>query len=317
MGVMPCLCPRCRMSNESTAHQPVKTIVMTGATTGIGLAAAHRLRGENVRLMIGARSGALGGVSLALDLASLSSVRSFADAVTTQLGNANIDGLVFNAGMQTGSINARTEDGLETTFATNHLAHYLLLRLLMPRLAHGATVVITTSDLHDPRTNSIAPPEHADAALLARGQTKLHSSRDVMAVMRAYAASKLCNVLTAHALSTSAFAQARGLHVIAFNPGLTPGTGLIRSQPRVFKLLFRLVVSMLGPLLRMNTIAGGGDLLAALVLGRNTPPAGRIYASQSKRTLSWPDPSAMATADVVATKLWRDSAAMLGLPDSP
>ena len=303
------------MSNARRANQPARTIVMTGATAGIGLAAADRLRGENARLLIGARSGVLGGDSLALDLASVSSVRSFAAAVESQLGDANIDGLVLNAGMQTHSIDARTEDALETTFATNHLAHYLLLRLLMPRLAQGATVVITTSDLHDPKTNSLAPPEHADAALLARGQTRLHSSSDVMAVMRAYAASKLCNLLTAYALSTSAFARARGLRVVAFNPGLTPGTGLIRNQPRVFKFLFGLFVSMLGPLLRMNTVAGGGDLLADLVLGRITPPAGRIFASQSKRQLSWPDPSTMAT-DLVAAKLWRDSAALVGLSDA-
>jgi hypothetical protein len=47
--------------------------------------------------------------------------------------------------------------GHGTTFAANHLAHYLLLHLLMPRLAYGATAVITTSSLHDPETNPVAP----------------------------------------------------------------------------------------------------------------------------------------------------------------
>jgi hypothetical protein len=50
----------------------------------------------------------------------------------------------------------------------NHLAHYLLLRLLLPRLAQGATVVLTTSCTHDPAEKTIiATPLHADARFLA------------------------------------------------------------------------------------------------------------------------------------------------------
>jgi NAD(P)-dependent dehydrogenase (short-subunit alcohol dehydrogenase family) len=52
--------------------------------------------------------------------------------------------LVLNAATQFGNVDQRTEDGFETTFAVNHLAHYLLLPLLRPRLADGAIVVITT-----------------------------------------------------------------------------------------------------------------------------------------------------------------------------
>jgi hypothetical protein len=50
--------------------------------------------------------------------------------------------------------------GFEATFAVNHLAHYLLPRLLMPRLAHDGSVVLTTSDMHDPA--GCAYPEIAD-----------------------------------------------------------------------------------------------------------------------------------------------------------
>src|SRR5208282_6308458 len=62
----------------------------------------------------------------------------------------------------------RTSDGFETTFAVNHLAHYLLLRLLLPRLARGAVVVMTTSGTYDPAEKTIIPPpRHAKARLLA------------------------------------------------------------------------------------------------------------------------------------------------------
>jgi NAD(P)-dependent dehydrogenase (short-subunit alcohol dehydrogenase family) len=153
----------------------MKTIVMTGGTAGIGLAALHQIRqSSKVRLLVGARGQAPAGVdTLRLDLTRLASVRKFAAAVEEWLGEASIDSLVLNAGVQVSNVRQRTEDGFETTFAVNHLAHYLLLRLLVPRLASEAIVVITTSNLHNPKTNPFAPPEHAHAEKLARGQVKL------------------------------------------------------------------------------------------------------------------------------------------------
>jgi len=297
----------------------MKTIVMTGGTAGIGLAAAEQTRRvSDVRLLVGARGKAPSDVeTLPLDLGRLASVRSFAAAVEERLGEASIDALVLNAGTQVGDIQQRTEDGFEPTFAVNHLAHYLLLRLLAPRLAMGAIVVITTSNLHDPKTNPIAPPEHADAEKLARGQVALSpTSKGAMAPMRAYAASKLCNVMTARALAASDLARERGLSLIAFNPGFTPGTRLTRNHGLAFRLVFALVVPILATFQRMNTLAGGGGLLADLALGRITPPAGRLYASQVKRQLTWPDPSELASDDAVTAKLWRDSAALVGLPEA-
>jgi NAD(P)-dependent dehydrogenase (short-subunit alcohol dehydrogenase family) len=294
----------------------MKTIVMTGGTAGIGLAAAEQLRRTpDVRVLVGARDKPPSGVETrSLDLERLASVRSFAAAVGDWLGDAKIDALVLNAGTQVRDLGRRTEDGFELTFAVNHLAHYLLLRLLMPRLADGAIVVITTSNLHDPKTNAMAPPDHADAAMLAHGQTRLSpGASDAMAVLRAYAASKLCNVLTARALASSGVARERGLRVVAFNPGFTPGTRLTRNHG----LAFRGFLAFLGPILgifqRPNTVADGGRLLADLSLGRLIPPEGRLYASQVRRVLTWPDPSDLARDDAVMAKLWRDSAVLAGL----
>jgi NAD(P)-dependent dehydrogenase (short-subunit alcohol dehydrogenase family) len=297
----------------------MKMIVMTGGTSGIGLTAAQQMRRvPDVRLLVGARGKASAGIeSLPLDMERLASVRSFAAAVEKWLGEASLDGLVLNAATQVGDVHERTEDGFETTFAVNHLTHYLLLRLLIPRLASGATVVITTSNLHDPKTNSIAPPEVADAEKLARGQIELnYKSRGMRLALRAYATSKLCNLLTARALASSAYAHQRGLRVIAFNPGFTPGTQLTRNRSRGLKLLFAVLVPILNPILRFNTIAGSGRLLADLALSRVAPPPGRLYASQVKRRLTWPDPSELASDDAVMAKLWRDSAALVGLPEA-
>jgi NAD(P)-dependent dehydrogenase (short-subunit alcohol dehydrogenase family) len=296
----------------------VKNIVMTGGTAGIGLHAARQIRAApDARLIVGARNLHSEFEALPLDLTRLASVRSFASAVKAQLGEDAIDVLVLNAGLQFGDVKHRTEDGFETTFAVNHLAHYLLLRLLMPRLGRAATVVLTTSNLHDPRTNRVAPPEHADAGRLARGQVELGVRQSARAPLRAYAASKLCNVLTARFLASSAFARERGLEVIAFNPGFTPGTGLTRHQSVFFRVPFAVVVAVMRIVQRMNTVVGGGSLLADLALGRIRAPTGRFYASQVKRRLTWPDPSEVAGDDAVMEKLWRDSATMVDVAEVP
>mgnify|MGYP005810148013 CR=1 FL=1 len=292
------------------------TVVMTGATSGIGrVAAEHLLRAPDVRLWLGTRGAPPPGAhALPLDLAQLASVRAFAQTVSERLGETPIDALVLNAATQFPSDTERTEDGFETTFAVNHLAHYLLLRLLLPRLAEAATVVITTSDTHDPALNPIAPPDHADAERLAHPVrvpgTRARPFRDGF---RAYSASKLCNLLTARALGRSRTAEAKHLRVIAYNPGFTLGTGLQRRAPLFIRLLTRTLRPIVVPLFRINTPAQAGQMLADLALGRIAPPPGRLYASLVKRHLTWPHTSDLAQRDDVMNKLWNDSARMVGL----
>ncbi|CDX57997.1 conserved hypothetical protein [Mesorhizobium plurifarium] len=264
----------------------MRTIVMTGATSGIGrVAAEHMLQMPAVQLWLGARGAPPPGAhGFPLDLARLASVCAFAKAVGERLGETPIDVLVLNAGTQFPSDTERTEDGFETTFAVNHLAHYLLLRLLLPRLAEAATVVITTSDTHDPAINPIAPPEHADAERLAHPVRKPGARSSAFRDgFRAYSASKLCNLLTARALSRSQAAETKRLRVIAYNPGYTLGTGLQRRAPLVIRLLLSVLRPIIVPLLRMNKPAQAGQVLADLALGRIAPPPGRLYASLVKR----------------------------------
>jgi len=140
-----------------------RTLVMTGATSGIGAYALRRLMARpGTRAIIGARSSstrpALDGVQvLPLDLSSLSAVREFTAAVLARLDGEPIDMLVLNAGAQFLNTSARSADGYELTFAVNHLAHYLLARLLLPAVAHGGRIVLTTSDTHDPAIFRSAP----------------------------------------------------------------------------------------------------------------------------------------------------------------
>jgi NAD(P)-dependent dehydrogenase (short-subunit alcohol dehydrogenase family) len=291
----------------------MKMVVMTGGTAGLGEVAAQQIsRNPNTRLIVGARAiRPLTEIAVVpLDLARLASVRAFAEAVLSTLNGAGIDALVLNAGAQFPNVEQRTEDGFETTFAVNHLAHYLLLRLLLPRLGEHARVVITTSDTHDSKTNPIAPPLHADAERLAHPQ--IESERRFMAGFRAYSASKLCNLLTARALAESPEAKSRQFWVVAYNPGFTPGTSLQRAWPLPVRMLMT-AIGLVRPILRLNTTAQAGSILAELTLGEIDPPNGRIYASLIKRRLTWPEPSDLARRDDLMNALWSDSSRLVGL----
>jgi NAD(P)-dependent dehydrogenase (short-subunit alcohol dehydrogenase family) len=294
------------------------TIVMTGGTSGLGQLAANRLlAAPGTRLLLGARRpGPPAAETLPLDLTRLDSVRSFAAAVGERLGATQIDALVLNAG-RSGQADGRTADGYETTFAVNHLAHYLLLRLLLPRLGDHARIVLTTSGTHDPAQHApLPPPRHATARLLAHPE--LDPDRDRrprVAAGRAYTASKLCVVLTARALAAQPEARARQLTVVAYDPGRTPGTGLLRNEGLVLRALWQVLGSpLLRPLVpRANGREQAGGALAELALGTTRPPAGRTYAALRRGELTWPDPSELARRDDLMVALWRDSAEFVGL----
>ncbi|MEV0526447.1 SDR family NAD(P)-dependent oxidoreductase [Streptomyces sp. NPDC050439] len=294
-------------------------MVMTGGTSGFGAIAARRLTqpGE-ARLILGARRPAAGDGALPLDLTELDSVRAFAAAVRQRLGGAPLDALVLNAGVIRPDVTGRTADGFEPTFAVNHLAHYLLVRLLLPVLREGALVVQTTSGTYDPATRAgLTPPRHADAELLAHPE--LDAGRDPRprkAGEHAYTASKLCAVLTARSLS--GFPDHR-LTALAFDPGQVFGTGLAKDLALPLRAAWALLgTPVLGwPLRKLNphfnTRTAAGNALADLVLGAAKPPDGRVLAALRKGRLSWPDVSELAREDEVARALWEDSARLVGL----
>lgn len=299
--------------SEST---PQHTVVMTGATAGLGAHAAKLLaEHSNTRLIVGARGTGRdvpGAQVLPLDLASLDSVREFAEDVKRELGKVPIDALVLNAGIQFRDTNHVTVDGVETTFAVNHLAHYLLARLLLPGLAEGGRLLITTSDTHDP---AIIPfgPRSLDPERLAHPETG-----GLSAGFRAYASSKLCNLLTARSFAASDEVIRRRIDVVAYNPGLTLGTNLAGESMsgRAITGAFRPVLHLLStvrPAFYPGRVETAGKALADLSTGALTPPQGRLYASLVKGKLTFPDPAPLAQDNRIADQLWRESATMVGL----
>ena len=111
---------------------PKHIIVMTGATSGIGAQAVKQFAAlPDMLVLTGVRGNGRavpGAEVFPLDLASLASVRTFAETVHQRIGSARIDMLVLNAGAQFRNGSQRSADGFEATFAVNHLAHYRALQ---------------------------------------------------------------------------------------------------------------------------------------------------------------------------------------------
>jgi NAD(P)-dependent dehydrogenase (short-subunit alcohol dehydrogenase family) len=293
-------------------------IVMTGGSRGIGAEALRHLTAQpGARILIGVRGDAPAGTTgLPLDLASLASVRGFAEAVIASMAGAGIGALVLNAGGQRPTVAERSTDGHELTFAANHLGHFLLLHLLWPHLAAGARVVITSSGTHDPEERTgVPPPRHANALWLADPtQDPGLDANPITAGMRAYSASKLANLMTARVAAQRAAADPRGISVMAYDPGLTPGTGLVRQQMWVVRVAVWPLLPLLLPFGKtMNSLANAGRGLADLAATLRPPP-GRVYASLRKGRMGWPEPSTLARDDAACATMWADSLALVGLP---
>ncbi|GAA2856274.1 SDR family NAD(P)-dependent oxidoreductase [Streptosporangium fragile] len=211
-----------------------RTAVVTGATGGIGLPTALELARHGARVVLTARDPGRGRAALetirsavpgaaveigALDLADLGSVRAFAATVEEPL-----DLLVNNAGI--GMIPRRTTaDGFEAQFGTNHLGHFALTGLLLPRLLArpGARVVTVSSDAH-----AMGRIDFDDLGLERR-----------YGRFSAYGRSKLANLLFATELQRRADAAGVGLLSLASHPGAT-ATGIVKLGP--VNALLRLVM---------------------------------------------------------------------------
>ncbi len=292
---------------------------MTGATSGIGAEALkHFAALANTKIYIGARGKGRdvpkGTAVIPLDLSSLESVRNFAEEVKQQLGNTKIEILILNAGIQATDNIQKSNEGFELTFATNHLAHYLLARLLFPNLAKGGKIVITTSDAHDPEVIFFGP-KTLDIKALA------YPDENSPKGMRFYAATKLCNLLTARSLLAIGSKHNNGVRVIAYNPGLTGDTSLMGKQSAFTKILLPVIrplfyfISMFKPAFFMGTAKRSGEALAELALGKVTLPGDKIYASLVKGKLTFPNISHLAQDDSIRDLLWIESAKMVALPE--
>lgn len=240
------------MAQSEARHLHGKTVVITGASSGIGAEAASRLAELGATVAVVGRSAErtaavaerIGGRAHVADYGRLDDVRRLAADLLAAY--ERIDILANNAGA---IFTARTisTDGHEMTFQVNHLAPFLLTNLLLPRLVAtpgGARVINTCSNVY--RYARLDLDDLDGTRRSNRGQ-------------QAYPASKLATILFTRELARRT--EGRGITATAFHPGLV-ATDLGRDS-RVFRLmnswLGRAVLSSprrgAEPLLRLATIA--------------------------------------------------------------
>jgi NAD(P)-dependent dehydrogenase (short-subunit alcohol dehydrogenase family) len=270
-----------------------RTVVITGASDGIGAVAARRLHDAGDTVVVVGRSPektravatTLGVASATADFSRLDDVRDLAAHLLDRY--ERIDVLANNAGGIFGD-RKLTVDGNETTFQVNHLAPFLLTSLLRDRLIESNARVINTSSVAHARFAKF----DIDDLQLEHGYSE----------NRAYGNAKLANILFTTELHRRFGEQ--GISAAAFHPGVVAtnfSDGSTTAMRHIYRSIFRLL---------LTTPEQGSDTL--VWLAQTTPGvdwySGGYYV---KRQLAKASPIAYNTA--VARELWEKSAALVGI----
>jgi NAD(P)-dependent dehydrogenase (short-subunit alcohol dehydrogenase family) len=273
-----------------------KTVVITGATSGIGEVAAVRLAEQGARIVFTARDKARAddtmaalkkanpGADHALHMADLSTLSEMKRVAGELARESEIDVLINNAGAL---FNKRQEtaDGLEMTFAVNHMAYFVITNLLLGRLKPGARIVTVASNAHR-------------GAKLDFGDLQ---SRKGYIGFPVYARSKLCNILFNRELArriTGSGVTANALHpgFVATRFGDNSG-GLMRTVLKVAK-----------PIGAISPEEGARTIIYLASSPQVAEVSGEYYYECKLGT-----PTAEARNDEDARKLWEMSESIAGL----
>ena len=275
-----------------------KTCLVTGANSGIGKEIARGLAAEGSRVLMVARNRERGETArtevsaatdnpavelLVCDLASQRQVRELATTILDRCDRLEL--LVNNAGLTLGR-RTLTEDGIETTFAVNHLAPFLLTNLLRDRLEASvpSRIVIVASDAH----------RGAEIDFDDLGGERGYSG------WRAYQQSKLANILFNRELARRQ--NETGVTATCLHPGVVR-TGFGRQGPALIRFGTRIAGMFLLPPNK------GAD--TAIWLASSPEVEGASGGYYEKRRLA--NSSRAARDPVAATRLWELSERMVGL----
>ena len=292
--------------------QSGKTFFITGANTGIGFEAAKVFAGKGARVLLGSRSTAKGQAALAeiteahpsaevelveIDLADLASVRTAAEIVG---GEPRLDVLVNNAGVMWNP-KTITKDGFESQFGINHLGHFALTGLLLPKLeaTPDSRIVTVSSNGHRFGNGDLFWDD-------------INADDDYHPRTRYYA-SKLANLLFTYELDRRLTAKGSSTIAVAVHPGASD-TELGRYVTGVFGTVMRAMT----PLVRafMNTAEEGAwpTELAATAPGVQ---GGQYFGPSRFRETSGPaqqvDSSPESKDPEKAKRLWDLSVEMTGV----
>jgi len=291
-------------SCHSKARLDCRTVVITGANTGIGKETAMDLSRRGANIVILCRNVKKGEeaaeeirkhtkgqvVVHEMDLSSLTSVRKCAATLNKTL--EKIDILINNAGVML-TPEMRTDEGFELQIGTNHFGHFLLTNLLLPLLrkaGHGARIVVVSSLAHG--TGKI----HWDDINFKTTPYNSYS---------AYCQSKLANILFAKELAR----REEHINVYSLHPGVV-NTELFRHV-KGKKTVMSYIMAMIGPLYRpfMKDSKQGAQTSIFCAVDESVGGQSGLYYSDCKEKA--PKPQAGRMED--AGRLWTLSQKLTGL----
>ena len=322
------------------AQNSKSTVVITGASSGVGLYAAKALANKGWHVVMACRNlektqkvaNEVGMTPdnytlLHLDLASLNSVRQFVN--TFRESGKSLDALVCNAAVYLPLLKEpeRSEDGYELSVATNHLGHFLLCNLMLedlqkssldePRLVILGTVTANPKELGG-KIPIPAPPDLGDLKGFEEGfkaPISMINGKKFKAG-KAYKDSKLCNVLTMRELHRR-YHDSTGIVFSSLYPGCVAETGLFRNHYSLFQKIF--------PLFQKNITGGyvseelAGERVAAVVAEPEYNKSGSYYSwgnrQKEGRKSFEQEVSNEALDDDKAQRLWELSAKLVGIAD--
>jgi NAD(P)-dependent dehydrogenase (short-subunit alcohol dehydrogenase family) len=293
-------------SEASVPDQAGRTILITGANTGIGYEAARVLAGRGARVLLGCRSADKASAArdriralhpkaevelLSLDLGNLRSVREAAAETETE---ERLDLLINNAGIMIPP-REETADGFESQFGVNHLGHFALTGLLLPKLlATAHSRIVTVSSTAHKAGKIDFDDVHATRSYSRQGR---------------YSMSKLANLLFTHELQRRLDSAGGETLAVACHPGISD-TELSRYFPGWLVAL--------GPVLRL--FAQSPPMGALPTLRAATDPSikgGEYYGPSQRLELVGPPkrvkPNAASRDVQVARRLWDLSIELTGV----
>jgi NAD(P)-dependent dehydrogenase (short-subunit alcohol dehydrogenase family) len=307
--------------------------LITGGHGGIGYECARRLAaGPRLDLILAGRDLTrvepaaqrlrieyeVRVTALELDTSSLASVREAAVRCRAMMQRGEVDALqavICNAGARIEGVNY-TPDGYEETFATNHLGHFLLIELLIDCMAENGRVVFTASGTHDPETMDgklVGAVVEPNAIALANDGK---DGRKPTSAGKRYSTSKLCNILHAYELHRRLRRSGSSIASIAFDPGSTAGTGLLRGLPKFVQWLATTAFSrwlQRGLGVTMGEVEFSGSSLGKIAADPAFADASGKYFQSNDGRLLQVRSSKMSYDEQRATRLWNDSRELVHL----
>ncbi|CAF3961987.1 unnamed protein product [Rotaria sordida] len=244
-----------------------KVCIITGSSSGLGFLTAKKLVAKDFHVIFACRdevktmsllqkmkeeSGRSNFEFMKLDLSSFDSIRRFVDDFHNKKLPLNL--LINNAGVHCKTFK-KSNDGIEYSFAVNHLGHFLLTNLLLDDLKRSSPsrIVIVSSKLHNPNVRHGNPPNF---------KWNLDEINNEMEYdgMIAYKNSKLANVWFSYELARRL--ENTGIDVIVICPGFVPTTGLHRDA-NIFQRYVMYYILSLFPFARTEDFGSECEVFAA------------------------------------------------------